>query len=124
MIRTTILCVLALGAAAAAAAASAAPGGAIATLQLGDYACELPGDATGPAGRRQPDEDFRVINASSYTTATGRGTYLLTGDAVVMTSGPKRGAKYSRLTPSFLRRIDAGGNTTDLRCVRRVVNNR
>ena len=108
----------------AAAPAKAAPGGAIDTLQLGNYACELPGDATGPVGRRVEAEDFVVVNASSYTTSEGRGTYLLTGDQVTMTSGPKRGEKFRRLTPGFMRKLDTSGAESGLRCVRRVVNNR
>ena len=104
--------------------AIAAPGGPIATLQLGAYVCELPGDATGPAGVRVPDQDFSIINASSYATGGGRGSYLLTGDTVAMTSGPKKGQRFHRVSSSFLRLIDADGTDTSLRCVRQVTNNR
>lgn len=106
-----------------AASASAAPGGLIATLQVGDYACELPGDAAGPAGIRQPQHDFAVINATSYVTIAGRGTYLVTGDLVQMTSGPKKGERFIKLSANFLRALDASGKQTTLRCVRQVVNN-
>lgn len=106
------------------ATADAAPGGTIGTLQQGSYVCELPGDATGPAGRRVESAGFTVVNASSYTTTQGRGTYLLTGDKVVMTSGPKRGERYLRLSPGFLRLEGPDGTASDLRCVRRVANNR
>jgi hypothetical protein len=106
------------------ATADAAPGGEIGTLQQGSYVCELPGDATGPAGRKVEAAGFTVVNASSYTTLQGRGTYLLTGNQVVMTSGPKRGERYLRLSPGFLRLADADGAASELRCVRRVVNNR
>lgn len=107
-----------------AAPALAAPGGEIGTLQQGSYVCELPGDATGPAGHRVDDAGFTVVNASSYTTARGRGTYLLTGDQVMMTSGPKRGERYVRVSPGFLRLAGPDGKASDLRCVRRVANNR
>ncbi len=100
------------------------PGGQIGVLQQGFYVCELPGDATGAAGIRQAEQDFSVHNASRYSTATGRGTYLLTGDLVVMTSGPKKGKKFRKLSNNFLRELNAAGEETDLRCVRRVQNNR
>ena len=102
-----------------AAPALAVGADALNTLQLGVYACELPGDAAGPAGIPVPGEDFTVINASSYTTATGRGAYLLTGDNVVMTSGPKRGDRYVRQSSGFLRKLDASGKPGDLRCIQR-----
>ena len=114
---TLILALLATG------PALATPGGAIGTLQQGEYRCELPGDATGPAGIRQPGQDFTVHNSSRYSTGEGRGTYLLTGDQVIMTSGPKQGQRFKRLSANFLREVDAAGQDTPLRCVRRVRNN-
>lgn len=111
-------------AALAAGPAMATPGGPIATLQQGAYVCELPGDATGPAGLRQPERDFTVVNSSSYTADGQRGTYLLTGDTVVFTSGPRQGTKFNRLSANFLREIGANRQAGALRCVRRVVNNR
>ncbi len=117
---------LALLAAAAALnpAAHATPGGDIGTLPHGAYVCELPGDATGAAGIRQEGEGFTVINASSYRTPQGRGTYLLTGDLVTLTSGPRKGERYHRLSGNFLRRMNADGTDSALRCVRQVENNR
>jgi hypothetical protein len=108
----------------AAGPAIAAPGGPIATLQLGAYVCELPGDATGPAGVRMPVEDFSIINASSYATVSGRGSYLLTGDVMIVTSGPKKGQRFRRVSTSFLRLLGADGTEGTLRCVRQVTNNR
>lgn len=116
--RLIMLAVLAAG------PALATPGGPIDTLQQGTYVCELPGDATGPAGVRQHQHDFTVITASSYVTEAGRGTYLLTGDTVTFTSGPKRGEKFNRLSDNFLRKAGPDGQDGDLRCVRQVVNNR
>ena len=116
--------ILPLLAAMAAGPAIAAPGGAIATLQLGSYVCELPGDVTGPAGQRVPAQDFTIINASSYATNSGRGSYLLTGKTVVMTSGPKRGQRFHKLSDSFLRLLQPDGAESTLRCIRQVTNNR
>jgi hypothetical protein len=100
------------------------PGGQIGVLQQGSYVCELPGDATGPAGLRREDQDFAIHNASRYSTAAGRGTYLLTGNLVVMTSGPKQGQQFRKLSNNFLRELNSAGLETQLRCVRRVQNNR
>lgn len=104
--------------------ALAAPGGPIGTLQRGPYLCELPGDAAGPAGLHQPGEDFTVTNASSYETPQGRGSYLLTGKIVVMTSGPKRGQRFRRDGSGFLRKLAADGTGGELRCVRIADRNR
>lgn len=114
----------ALIAASLAAPALATGGGAIGTLQIGQYVCELPGHATGPVARRQPQEDFRITNASSYAVGEARGSYLLVDDAVVMTSGPKRGQKFRRVSNSFLRKLAADGSDSDLRCIRQTANNR
>ena len=43
------------------------------------------------------------------------------GDALTMTSGPKRGQTFHRLSSGFLRRTE-GGVDTALRCIRRVSN--
>ena len=103
--------------------ALAAPGGDIATLPIGDYICELPGDAAGPAGRHVPAEDFAVVTASSYRALGTLGSYLLTGRQLVMTSGVHKGKRYHRLSGGFLRRIGADGKDSSLRCVRHIRNN-
>ena len=118
------LVVAALAACAPARSVAPVPGGQIGVLQQGAYICELPGDATGPAGIRQAEQDFSVHNGSRYSTPAGRGTYLLTGDLVVMTTGPKQGQQFRKLSNNFLRALDAAGQETELRCVRRVQNNR
>lgn len=110
-------------AAAIAFPAHAAPGGALGTMPKGAYACELPGDATAASGVRAPAEDFTIVNGSAYVTATGRGIYLLTGDRLVMTSGPFKGAAYHRQSGGFLRRLAADGSESNLRCVLGVANN-
>ncbi|HEY6868256.1 MAG TPA: hypothetical protein VI199_00745 [Novosphingobium sp.] len=96
----------------------AAPGGPIGVLPLGTYICELPGDATGPAGLRQRDEEFRITHGSSYRTDRGPGIYLLTGDRLTFTSGPLKGGIWHRTGRSFLRRVQADGSDGALRCVR------
>lgn len=103
--------------------AFAVPGGPIGQIPPGNFLCEMPGDATGAVGLRVPDEDFVVVNANTYRTAKGRGTYLLTGDQLVLTSGPKNGEKYRLISNNFLRKLGADGQDGSLRCVRRVVNN-
>lgn len=97
--------------------------GPIGTLHRGDYLCEIAGNALGEAGIHQPDEDFSILHDSVYRTASGGGTYLLTGKLIVMTSGPKRGERFRRLSDSFLRRLAPDGSETSLRCIRRVLNN-
>ena len=107
----------------AAGPALAVPGGPMGQLAPGDYLCEQPGDAAGAVGLRVPGEDFEIVNGNTYRTATGRGTYLLTGDVLTMTGGPKYGQTFHRFNNSFLRKTDDSGADTTLRCVRRVLNN-
>ena len=91
----------------------------IGTMPLGDYLCELPGDATGPVGRHAPDQDFTITTGSSYQAGGTNGTYLLADDMLVMTSGPKQGQRFHRLSLVFLRLVQADGTDGALRCVRR-----
>lgn len=105
-------------------AALAAPGGPIGTMPLGSYVCELPGDAMGAAGVRVPEQDFTILNASSYEAGGTPGTYLLTGDVLTMTAGPKQGQRFRKVSNNFVRLIEPDGSTGDLRCVRQVSNNR
>ncbi|MEQ1498021.1 MAG: hypothetical protein ABL914_05120 [Novosphingobium sp.] len=104
-----------------AAPALAVPGGEIGSLRPGAYQCEMPGDATGAAGLRTPDADFDIITANTYARPEGRGTYLLTGDLLQLTSGPLKGAKYHRVSNNFMRQIGPDGQDTAMRCVRRVL---
>lgn len=103
--------------------ALAAPGGPIDTIHRGKYVCERPGDATGPAGHLVAEEGFEILTGSSYMTAIGGGAYLLTGDLLVMTSGPKRGQRFNRLSNNFLRKLAPDGTESTLRCVRGTGNN-
>ena len=92
--------------------------GPLGTLPLGRYLCELPGDATGPASQPVPGAWFDVINASSYVTDGGDGTYLLTGEDVVFTRGPLRGARFERSGARALKRTDLAGKFAKMRCVK------
>ena len=109
---------IAIATALAAVPADAVPGGALGTLETGKYYCELPGDASGPVGRHVPEADFRVISASSYEADGKIGSYLLTGERVTMTSGPRQGRKFHRVGRGFLRAVEADGSDGALRCVR------
>ena len=113
---------LVLGAASA-GQLTASTDGQLSTMPLGEYICELPGDVTGPAGLRVPEEDFTVVTASSYRASGSLGSYLLTGEQLTMTGGPHRGKRYKRLSSGFVRMLDADGKAGDLRCVRRKPNN-
>ena len=97
--------------------------GAIDTIHRGEYYCELPGDATTLAGFVVPEEGFTITSGSSYMTSAGGGSYLLIGDILTMTSGPKRGQKFSRISDNFLRKLERDGTESTLRCVRRTRNN-
>lgn len=94
------------------------------TMPTGRYVCELPGDGSGPASLHVPDSDFSILRASRYRGKEGTGIYLLTGDLLVMTSGPRQGDRYARKTNGFLRMLDADGNESHLRCVLQTRNNR
>lgn len=91
-------------------------GGALGTLPIGTYRCELPGDAAGRAGIRQAERDFRITGASTYTSAGERGTYLMRGNRVQMTSGPMRGQQYAVMGNGFVREVNANGSPGRLRC--------
>ena len=106
------------------AAGSPASAGDLETMPIGDYVCEMPGDVTGPTGLHRPDEDFTVVTASSYRSGEEMGSYLLTGGQLIMTSGRLQGARYRRQSEGFVRKLDAQGSPSDLRCVRRKANNR
>lgn len=113
---------LALAAAAVAlvlpAIAGAAPGGGISTIPLGRYTCETTGDALGVAGVHQPQSDFEATRGSSYRTDKGSGIYLLTGLGLVFTSGPFEGLHFRQVRNGFLRKVEADGKDSPLRCVR------
>lgn len=108
---------LALPALAADSVPPPVPGGRIGTLEMGDYTCELPGDAGGSAGTPVPEYAFRVVNASSYKAGGVRGSYLLAADRVTMTGGKLKGLRLHRISSGFLRRIADDGSDGPMRCV-------
>ena len=102
-----------------AAPLAAMPGGRLGTLPIGHYVCALPGDASGDAVVVVEDAWFEIVNASSYIAEGGRGTYLLTGDDVVFTRGPMRGAQFTRQSARTLRKLGPNGELDRMRCTRR-----
>lgn len=103
----------------AAPAISQSSGGAIGTLPAGSYQCELPGDASARAGVRQPARDFTVSGASSYEQGGARGTYLMRGNNIQMTSGPMQGQRFARMGDGYIKETSADGSPGRLRCIRR-----
>ncbi|TCJ39325.1 elongation factor P [Parafrankia sp. BMG5.11] len=97
---------------------TAAHEGKLGTLPHGRYVCELPGDAAGLASRPVDKAWFEITNASTYVAETGKGTYLLSGDDVVFTRGPMRGARFERVSPKRLQRTNLEGEFAKMRCVR------
>ena len=84
-------------AAAALPAAAQAPdpeGGMLRTMPHGTYQCALPGDAAGKAFEVVESEEFRLNTASSYRSSKGRGTYIMRGNTLTFTRGPKKGEKF------------------------------
>jgi len=98
-----------------AAPALAASGGPLGTLMLGRYECERPGPPAEP-GVPEPGWSFAVTTSSRYIASAGEGTYLLTGDALTMTSGPLDGTRLIRLRGGFLRLLE-NGKPGPVRCI-------
>jgi hypothetical protein len=98
--------------------AIAAPTTTINTLPHGRYTCELAGNALGDAGIHQADQDFTVTHSSTYMVGDETGTYLLTGNHLTLTSGPKQGETYRRISENFLRKLAPDGSESRLRCIR------
>lgn len=104
--------------AAMASAPLAAASGPLATLTLGRYVCERPAAPGSQVALTDPAISFAVTTASRYVAADGtRGTYLLTGDSMEMTSGPLAGTRLVRLRGSFLRVLGADGLPGPIRCI-------
>lgn len=97
--------------------------GPVAVMKQGNYWCETPGNALGRAGIHQPDQDFSIKHASIYASGGQTGTYLLTGDVIRFTSGPRKGDSFRRVSENFLRKRGPDGKDTDIRCIRSVLNN-
>lgn len=93
------------------------PGGPLNTMPQGTYECALPGDATGPAFRIQAAEQFRIGTASRYNNAAGKGLYIMRGDELTFTRGPKKDQNFRRVGTNQLRQI-VDGKPTKLLCTR------
>ena len=100
------------------AAAPLAAAGPVQTAERGTYSCELPGNATGAAGIRVPEKDFRIRSASRYKSAQGDGVYLRKGDVIRFTSGPRHGEAFVVVRDNFLRTLGPDGTPGRLRCIR------
>jgi len=116
--------VLLAGSPAAATPARAVPGGEIGTLATGPYVCEVPRPEAVSRGSVVDEAGFTIVTASSYRSRGTLGSYLLTGTEAVFTSGPRKGERYRRISAGSLRKLDAGGTETPLRCVLANHNNR
>ena len=97
------------------------PAGMLQTMPHGAYQCALPGDAGGEAYVVVEAENFRISTASRYSSATGEGTYILRGDNLTFTRGPKQGQQFERVGDNQLRKLDANGAKSRLLCTRRAV---
>lgn len=96
----------------------AAHPGPISTLTLGRYVCERPAEPPSQAAVTDTAASFAITTASRYAASDGtRGTYLLTGDMVEMTSGTLAGMRLMRVRESFLRVVEANGGPGKTRCV-------
>lgn len=108
---------LALGLISLASTANAVPGGKLKTLQLGNWSCEVPGDATVmPVAK--PELSFTTIADSSYIAPDGvRGSYLRLAGDVTLTSGTFAGRRFTLDGEEIMRETGDGDRQTGLRCV-------
>lgn len=88
------------------------------TMPHGPYECALPGDASREAWIPLDKESFHIARASRYRSEEGRGTYILKGDELTFTAGPKNGQKLRRTGANELRTINEDGSTGRMICVR------
>ncbi|QUL38868.1 elongation factor P [Erythrobacter sp. JK5] len=93
------------------------PGGMLRTMPHGTYQCALPGDAAGKAFEVVEAEQFRIGTASSYRSEGGRGVYIMRGDELTFTRGPRKGETFRRVGTNQLRKLE-NGVETKLLCTR------
>lgn len=101
------------------ARAAAPSSGVLGILPHGIYQCALPGDAGSEAFRTVPTESFRIGTASSYANDEGSGIYLLRGNELVFTRGPKKDERFRRLGDNTLQKLNPDGSLSKLICTRR-----
>lgn len=94
------------------------PGGMLRTMPHGEYQCALPGDAGDRAFVEDADENFRIFTASRYENAQGAGTYILRGENLTFTQGPKKGEQFERVGDNQLRKLTKAGGRSQLLCTR------
>lgn len=92
--------------------------GMLGILLHGNYQCALPGDAGAEAFIAVPEESFRIGTASSYVNDAGTGIYLMRGDEVVFTRGPKKDQRFHRLGDNTLQKLNPDGTLSKLICTR------
>jgi hypothetical protein len=92
--------------------------GMLAILQHGEWQCALPGDAGGEAFVEVPEEAFRIGTASSYINPEGTGIYLLRGNEVLFTRGPKKDQRFRLLGENTLQKLNPDGSLSKLICTR------
>lgn len=88
------------------------------TMPHGPYECAMPGNAAGAAWIPLDEQSFTISRASRYRSAEGRGTYLLIGDELTFTAGPKSGQRLRRSGVNELREIKDDGSNGRMICVR------
>ncbi|MEP0391493.1 MAG: elongation factor P [Erythrobacter sp.] len=98
--------------------ASLPTGGMLRTMPHGEYECTLPGDAGGAAYKVVNAEGFRISTASRYRNSAGTGTYILRGNKLTFTAGPKNGELFERVGENQLLKTDAKGERSELLCTR------
>ena len=99
-------------------AAHAADGNLLKTMPHGVYECAVPGNAGSPVWEPLEGAGFIISHTSGYRTENGRGTYLLKGKDLIITSGPKRGERYRRTGEGELKLLDKDGSVTRFACVK------
>lgn len=92
--------------------------GILGILQHGTYQCALPGDAGGAAFIGVTEEGFRIGTASSYVNNEGSGIYLLRGNEVLFTRGPKKDQRFLRLGDNTLQKLEVDGSLSRMICTR------
>ena len=83
----------------------------------GIYQCALPGDAAGDAFKVIESEQFRIRTASSYRDAEGSGTYIMRGNELTFTRGPRKGQRFRRVGTNQLQKLE-GNSLSKLLCTR------
>lgn len=100
-----------------ATSASAVPGGKLTTLQLGNWTCEVPGDAT-VMPIAKPELSFRTVPDSSYIAPDGtRGSYLRLAGELTLTSGSFSGRRFVMDGEEIMREQGRDDEAPAIRCV-------